>query len=261
MIRDILLTNRHFLDVNPVSCGEEECESGHKFGPAQRNYFLVHYVFSGRGTFYTHGRDYSLSAGDIFLIRPGEWTVYEADEKEPWHYLWIGFDSSVSQGDWTRHDVRSILGNDVIFRDIKEKIENISEKELFLCGKIFELLSVLSRSDSPKRAATEEYVLQAQNYIETNYMNPIRVEELADSLNLNRSYFSTSFRKMVGSSPQKYLVDYRLQKASEILGARNISVREAALSCGYTDIYNFSKMFKKRFGISPANYRSKLPSS
>ena len=45
----LMLTNRHLRDLNPILAGAENCEPGHAFGPAVRNYTLLHYVASGRG--------------------------------------------------------------------------------------------------------------------------------------------------------------------------------------------------------------------
>lgn len=66
--------------------------AGHSFGPAVREYFLLHYVVRGKGIFRRGKREYTLQAGEIFVIRPGEVTYYEADMRDPWEYMWAGFD-------------------------------------------------------------------------------------------------------------------------------------------------------------------------
>ena len=65
---DILLTNRHFQELNPLIAGEEFCEPNHSFGPAVRKYTLIHYVVSGKGTLYSRGGTHTVSAGQAFLI-------------------------------------------------------------------------------------------------------------------------------------------------------------------------------------------------
>ena len=96
--------------------------------------------------------------------------------------------------------------------------------------------------------------MKAKAYIDANYVNPITVETLADSLEINRSYFSTTFKREIGKSPQQYLVDVRLSKAAELMTEQGYSASAAALSSGYTDIFNFSKMFKRKYGLSPTAY-------
>ena len=91
-MKDTLLDNLHMADINPRICGVEACAPGHSFGPAVREYFLLHYVVRGKGIFRRGKREYTLQAGEIFVIRPGEVTYYEADMRDPWEYMWAGFD-------------------------------------------------------------------------------------------------------------------------------------------------------------------------
>ena len=91
-MKDTLLDNLHMADINPRICGVEACAPGHSFGPAVREYFLLHYVVRGKGIFRRGKREYTLQAGEIFVIRPGEVTYYEADMRAPWEYMWAGFD-------------------------------------------------------------------------------------------------------------------------------------------------------------------------
>ena len=91
-MKDTLLDNLHMADINPRICGVEACAPGHSFGPAGREYFLLHYVVRGKGIFRRGKREYTLQAGEIFVIRPGEVTYYEADMRDPWEYMWVAFD-------------------------------------------------------------------------------------------------------------------------------------------------------------------------
>ena len=86
-MKDTLLDNLHMADINPRICGVEACAPGHSFGPAVREYFLLHYVVRGKGIFRRGKREYTLQAGEIFVIRPGEVTYYEADMRDPWEYM------------------------------------------------------------------------------------------------------------------------------------------------------------------------------
>ena len=75
-------------------CGCSRTESLHSFGPASKPHYLIHYVLSGKGIFRFHDKEYKLEAGYGFLIQPNELAFYQADEKEPWSYLWVGFGGS-----------------------------------------------------------------------------------------------------------------------------------------------------------------------
>jgi len=81
------------------------------------------------------------------------------------------------------------------------------------------------------------------------------VEQLSADLYVNRSYFSTVFKKHTGHSPQQYLQNVRLENAADLLANQNASVGLAASKSGYDDLYHFSKMFKKKFGVPPTAYK------
>ena len=87
--------------------------------------------------------------------------------------------------------------------------------------------------------------------------NPIRVTDIADYVCINRSYLYTLFRKELHMSPQEYLSNYRLTRASELLIVTDLSVESVAFSCGYSDPLVFSKAFKAKTGQTPSRYRSR----
>ena len=76
--------------IEVCDAGFEECEPGHAYGPAVRNYYLIHFVKSGKGVFSVGGNDYALEKNSAFLIRPGVVSYYRADSDDPWHYAWLG---------------------------------------------------------------------------------------------------------------------------------------------------------------------------
>jgi AraC-like DNA-binding protein len=257
MMTELMLINKGFKDINPLICGEHICESSHNFGPASREYYLLHYVISGKGIFKTKGKEYNVSKGQVFVIRPYEITYYQADFKDPWHYCWVGFKSSLDLSEPLFDDILTIPECEHIFLSLINCGHLNSAKELFICGHIFELLSLISEINSTFESDVNKYVSKAKNYIESNYMNPLSVEMIANYLNLNRSYFSVIFKKNIGKSPQQYIVDFRLEKALELISLHGYKPGEAALSSGYPDVFTFSKMFKRKFGISPKNYSPK----
>lgn len=255
---DIFIENKGLHDVNPLLAGEEVCKSGHAFGPAIRECFLLHYVFNGKGIYTVGDRRTEVTREQMFIIRPYEMTHYQADRKDPWHYCWIGFDGNLTLGEWARQDVLDIPACEHIFRAICACAHSGAHKEYFLCAKLYELLAHLEQPAVPARARSYEYVMKAKNYIESNYANPIAVAELAASLNLNRSYFTACFKHYLGKSPQQYIVEFRLQKAAELLCLHSLSPTEAALSCGYPDLFSFSKMFKRHYGVAPTIYARRM---
>lgn len=249
MAKSFLLSDQHFRDVNPVDCGWERCEPSHSFGPTARMYWLLHYVVSGSGVFESGGVGRPVRAGQMFVIRPLETTFYQADDRDPWEYIWIGFTSALTLPAPLREQaVVQHSGLSSIFSSVLRLEAMTQGRELYLCGRIFQLLSLLSE----RQPSENDYVEQARTYLASNYMMDISIAGLAGQLGLNRSYFSTLFRQRTGLSPQQYLLKCRMEHAQELLCGYGFSPGEAALAVGYPDIFAFSRMFKRYYGFSPS---------
>lgn len=248
--------DRVLFDIRPIHVGKDVCEPSHRYGPNIRNHFLIHYVESGKGRFITENSEYNLSSGDMFFISPGELTVYEADEKDPWTYKWIGFECAFDISDIFCENVVSSEKCEIFFSEILESEKYGDDAEYFACGKIFELIATLRKRLAMHGKREHSYAQRAKNYIETNYYKDITIAGLAAEMGLDRSYLSTVFREFTGKSPKEYLVDFRLKNAADLMTIYDFSPKQAAASCGYDDIFNFSKMFKKKYGVSPREYKA-----
>jgi AraC-like DNA-binding protein len=247
--QNLLLTNRHLRDLNPLDAGSEICKSGKSFGPYVRRYTLLHYVLAGCGTFYARGEAHRVKAGEMFVILPGEVTTYTADTQDPWHYVWIGFDGALSAQFATLPPVLAVDG--ACFQGVLQP-QNDGMTEYRLSAQLMQLYAALFSSPGHGN----QHVRRVENYIRSNYMHPIRVERIARELSLDRRYLSRLFKENMGCSIQEYLVRIRLEEAERLL-LRGCSVNEAARLSGYEDVSNFSKMFKKRTGKTPASIMRK----
>ncbi|MBQ4527820.1 MAG: AraC family transcriptional regulator [Clostridia bacterium] len=249
MEKYITVTNEDFSAITPVQFGYQSCKSLHAYGPAIRTYWLIHFVVSGFGNFEINNKKYRVSPGEMFVIPPWVETFYQADKENPWEYIWIGFNS---KGDLP-HNLNDIIHLPEafgIFNSMK-KCEGMSGgRSSFLSSKIWELFSLIKENGIFKT----DYVQTAREIIHSEYMNPITIEGISERLNLDRTYFSVLFRKKTGISPKNYLLNFRMDMAKKLLSREDVSVSVAAYSVGYGDVFNFSKMFKKCYGVSPSEY-------
>ena len=102
-----------------------------------------------------------------------------------------------------------------------------------------------------------DYVTRTSDYIRANYALPVSIESIASMLGIDRRYLSRIFLRETGMTPKEYLVRIRLNRAADLLENSACTVTETAHSVGYDDVYNFSKIFKKKYGISPAYFRQR----
>lgn len=264
------LQDRKFKDIYLMSCGYAKCDPLHSFGPAVRPNYIIHFVLDGHGKYQVGDEVYELSAGQGFLIEPEVLTFYQADAKDPWTYLWIGFN-----GDKAREFMKDIGLNsqklifrsqhadklkDIVIRMLKNNTYSVTS-QFILEGLLYTFLSVLTQdieiSFSSEKERENLYIRKAIEYIQNTYSNNIKVTDIASYVCINRSYLYTLFQKNIGMSPQEYLANYRLTRAAELLDVTDLPIGSVAMSCGYRDPLVFSKAFKGKKGMSPSQYRKK----
>ncbi len=143
-----------------------------------------------------------------------------------------------------------------IFYDMIKHFHNTSENAL-ANSDLIKLLFYLSPDTDRGNLCNDEKISDVLNYIHTNYMQPITVETLAKMTGYSESRFDRIFKSSVGSTPIQYLNNIRLTYASDLLRATTLSILEISASCGFNDPLYFSRVFKKKFSVSPSKYRLK----
>jgi AraC-like DNA-binding protein len=236
--------------IRPVLYGEEQCVPGHSFGPAVRHYFLLHYIVDGEGTFCRDGQSYRLSKGDLFIIHPDEVTVYTADQENPWHYIWLAFHAQ-STPPFLQPWVIRQAPVDKYFHQLGMLTDPEAE-----IGKIYsityEILGQLSRhavhGSQPRR--NTEYAAYAKALLDASFMRPIQIQQIAETLHIDRRYLTSLFQTTYGVTPKNYLLSLRLKQAKDFL-EQGYAVGQSAEMAGFSDFSNFSKQFKQAYGTSP----------
>ena len=240
-----------------------------RIGPAVRNHFLFHYVISGKGKLETSGQTFFLSAGQGFLLCPGQISTYYADEHDPWEYAWMEFGGLRARESMTLAGLSESqpvytpkAGANRVQKYMLGLVDNHDKSPIRLIGLGMILLDELVQTSRTKvevgnKRLRDFYIKEAMSYIDFNYSRDVSVEEIADACGLNRSYFGKLFKETLGQSPQQYLIQYRMTKASELLKATRISIAEVGRSVGYENQLHFSRAFKNVFGLSPSQYRAK----
>lgn len=120
---------------------------------------------------------------------------------------------------------------------------------------LYELFSQLKHSKD--RGSPSDLVAYALRYIHEHYAEAVTMDQLADLLGCNSSYMYRLFKAEIGKSPNDYIIGVRMEQARQYLRTTQLNLREIALSVGYSDVYYFSRLFKKQFGVSPLQSRKR----
>lgn len=261
--------DERFVDLNLYQFGWEKCEPLHSFGPHVRNHFLFHYVISGKGVLHANNTYYEIEGGTGFLIVPNEVTTYLADEHDPWNYAWIEFDGLAASSCLQR---AGLSGRQPIYHPVSHEagrklqnqmmniIDHNNDSSMYLIGQAFIFMDLLMRGSGYSESSSNKrlrdfYMKEALSFIEQHYHLDISIEDIADSCGLDRSYFGRIFRDTMGSSPQKFLMIYRMAKAEKLLKETKLPIGKISTMVGYANQLHFSRAFKEIYGISPRDYR------
>jgi transcriptional regulator GlxA family with amidase domain len=106
-----------------------------------------------------------------------------------------------------------------------------------------------------KLPADSRRVQKVHDYLMQNYTQEIRLGKLADMVGMSEVAFSRFFRLRTGKSVTDYLLDIRIGNAIRMLVDSTQSVSEVSYSCGFNNLSNFNRIFRKRKGCTPKEFR------
>ena len=274
--KSYIFNNINYVDIILYQFGSERCDPLHSFGPSVKNHYLFHYILSGKGKLYSINDKtnktsiYTIKEGEGFLITPNVINTYEADKDDPWNYIWIEFEGLKAQRYLEEIGLSSknpiFIPKDYnIENSIKDNlmylIDNPAAADSAILGHLYlffySLLENTSYNIEKKAGNLQEfYVREAINYIEKNYDKNISVENIAKWCNLDRSYFGKIFKNSMGTTPQEFLIKYRLSKACEMLKNEDTSIKDISELTGYPNQFYFSRAFKEVYHMSPREWRN-----
>lgn len=252
---------------------------------SHQDFTQLTYILSGKGKYLVDGVSYDAEAGDLFVFNPGvQHKNIVLNWREPTVEFVAGF-TDFHFKDMPENIIKFQEESHLIKTDSKTRheinkhcYEMLAENEAKKLGKYFMLKTHLMQiillfmrdlTDGKTKEKKLDLVInenfqksytvkQIINYLDENYTHKISLDQISQKLYLSPVYISKIFKEETGDSPINYLIKIRLEKAKEILERTSSgSVKSIANEVGYEDVYYFSKLFKKNYGISPMYYRKK----
>lgn len=232
-----------------------------------RNYYRFHFITGGVGYYRTINETIQLAEGEGFIIFPGETPSYYPSSDQPWEYFWAAI-----SGQKMNYLIESsgISRNSQVFRSIVP-IDEMRQLLADMCATSIIPLSVdrvfphyLRKffqsivSFNSRKRKNSLYFEQCLAYIAEYYANEITVQDIACYVNIDRTYLFKLFKRNLGISPQVYLLNYRIDKACDLLRTTEYSITDIAYRVGFRDYSDFSRQFKNRQKMSPTQYRQKV---
>lgn len=138
--------------------------------------------------------------------------------------------------------------------------EDTPQLDMLLRGELFRFFWLLETEAEmvPNFQEAGEMIRPALEYIKEHFQENITIQQLAAVVHLSESYFMNQFQRHVGFTAIEYISHFRINQACRLLGDTRKSVLEVAFDCGFRNISNFNRQFRKVTGCSPTEYRKRM---
>ena len=255
--------------------GISYCDGSYKITRLDSRETVIEYVIAGCGYINSQGEHYTASAGDVYILRKGTTHTYCSDAKNPWVKIFFNIRGSLADRILEEYQLgktgQVVLRGDDLETDFLQLLakvsdETISEKERFELAapdflKIVIKLYNLDKQQSDACDAQlniEDDMNQLLEYIAGNPKRIVGNQELANVIFRSKDYLIKRFFSTFGITPYEYQLQQKFFSAANKLKNTKMSVKEIASAIGYNDQHYFSYMFKKRYGVSPTQYRKQV---
>ena len=232
--------------------------------PTQRvvDRYTIHFVFDGKG----YINDKLVHAGQIFVVPPNEPYTIKQPATTPMTLGWIGLSGKELE---LMTEILHLPKQRImeIQSSRMEQVESIfldtvygnhADKDIpyFLFSQFFKVLSIADFPYSNPSTIVSLYVNEAEKFINTHYMEPITVADVAKIANVSESHLRALYAQELGISPQKSIMNKRIAAAKALLEKQELPIWEIGEKTGYGNQSAFTKRFKLETGITPLEYRN-----
>ncbi len=233
------------------------------FESGYSNYYKIYYVSKGNG--YYNGN--LVTAGQGFLVYPGQFVEFSAVKDNPWDLLWIISLDDNMEDVFKRYMINP---NTLIFNhSANQTIKSVSEELISKRGSFFDslklleiFLHILNSHIEPTLpqghfSTSDIYINFCMNYIDININRKISTKELLKLLGVSQPYLYRIFMNKFNISPKQYILLCKMNHAKKLLKETDMSIKQIAASVGYDDALAFTRVFSARESMSPKQYRQK----
>jgi AraC-like DNA-binding protein len=239
-------------------------------GRVLREYQFV-YISEGEGVLEIARNRWRITPGQSFILFPGAWHRYRPDPGTGWSEHWVGCDGPVVRGlvrnrfFSPRRPVLRVRDEDLLLGAFSSVIDAVHAGRPALqqvaAGATLYILSLLYSAQQPGQEGHHN-VARAIHEAMRQMADPTPagppLPELAHRLGVSYTWFRRTFAHHTGLSPHQYRIQIKLGRARTMLSETALTVKEIAFRCGFESEHYFSRLFKRKSGLAPGEWRRSL---
>lgn len=267
-----MVVHLHWVLAKPALPGWEDIRqtvSGHTF----------YYIYSGKGVFRCEEKDVEVEGGTLVYLWPGLRLYMKSSELHPLRMTMLFFDCALQRKNEYGWDTpepierlklpfllplqseRTGKMGELFLEAEREWVPGDYVREARVKSVWYRLLEeVHEAAEAGGRQSDEKGIIASlrrfKEKLDTGFAKEFRITEMAELTGFSPVYLRRAFAAQYGCSPKEYLDKLRNEHAIRRLRFTGDTISDIARACGYSDIYQFSRAFKKRNGISPTAYRT-----
>lgn len=235
-----------FENLTPMFIGYKTNPKSGLRGPFKRFNYVLHFLDTGTDTFIESDMEHKLFEGDAYIEKPHTATYYLHPEDQDVACAWIGFSGPYAKKLDHVKTVYHLKGD--YYNLIKNLIDN---SEVVYAEPVVEIL--LSAINEILSVEDNSFLVEVKEYIDQNYSKPIRAVDVSSNFSYTRTYLSNIFKKQYGLSLKEYIINKRLSEGLKLI-LNGTKINDASSMVGFNNVFNFSRAFKIKYGVSPSNY-------
>ena len=220
------------------------------------------YIRNGELTIHEKDKDRYVGAGEICLFRPYESQIYSIG-KAPTAFFWIHFSGSEAERMLSFFEKRTYYVG--AFPEFEEYCHGFSHSfhaedrytDMLYEGHLIVLFARVAERILRDEKTHSDFlrIREALSLMRSEYWHRRTNSELAQISGISKDCFEKTFKRIMGSTPHQYYTTLIVEKGMELLTSTTFNIAEISRLCGIDDSLYFSRLFKKKVGLSPAAYR------
>jgi AraC-like DNA-binding protein len=230
--------------------------------------YQIVYITRGAGQFESRpGGKHEVVAGNVLLLFPGVWHLYHPTDRIGWDEYWVSYN-----GDYvTRLVERGFISpqnpvlntglDDTILQPYLSLLERVRLEppgyQQLIAANTMEILAAVLAAVQTSRTGgrASAAIRKAKIMLAQSTEEVVDMEGLASTFHMSYAHFRRVFKQQSGLSPYQYHLQLRIHRAREMLHSTTLAVGQVAARLNFPNPYYFSKIFKKKTGMSPSLWR------